>query len=178
MKRSLALSFTASLCLLAVAGCASMRGSPPIAVATLQPLRGNAAHGTVSFEQKGLEVIVDAHLTDLVPGAHGIDIHEIGDCSAPDAQGAGPDFNPSHKLHGGPPSLEHQAGDLGNLIAQADGTAALHLTVPAMQLSLSRHSRHSILGRSVVVHASLDDMTSQPSGNSGKPIACGVIRLK
>jgi Cu-Zn family superoxide dismutase len=72
----------------------------------------------------------------------------------------------------------HHAGDLGNIIAQADGTATLQVTVPSSQISLSQGAGDSIIGKSVIVHADPDDLTSQPAGNSGKRLACGVITLK
>jgi Cu-Zn family superoxide dismutase len=173
--RACSLSVCAALVL---AGCASMSGSPQIAVATLAPTQGNATHGTVSFVQKGLQVVVDARFTDLAPGAHGIHIHERGDCSSPDGQSAGGHFNPSGKLHGGPMTQAHHAGDLGNIIAQADGTATLHVTVPTTQISLKDTAINGIVGKSVIVHADPDDFVTQPSGNSGKRLACGVISLK
>jgi Cu-Zn family superoxide dismutase len=174
ITRTLPLSL---FCTAVLAGCASV-GSPHIAVATLEPTQGNTTRGTVSFVQKGLNVVVDARFTDLAPGAHGIHIHERGDCSAPDAQSAGGHFNPSGKLHGGPQMPTHHAGDLGNIIAQADGTATLQVTVPSSQISLSQGAGDSIIGKSVIVHADPDDLTSQPAGNSGKRLACGVITLK
>jgi superoxide dismutase, Cu-Zn family len=163
---------------LLLAGCANMTSSPRIAVATLQPTQGNATHGTVSFVQKGLKIVVDARFTDLAPGSHGIHIHERGDCSSPDGQSAGGHFNPSGKLHGGPMTPAHHAGDLGNIIAQSDGTATLQVTVPTTQISLNDTSVNSIVGKSVIVHADPDDLSSQPAGNSGKRLACGVITLK
>ncbi|HWT71194.1 MAG TPA: superoxide dismutase family protein [Oxalicibacterium sp.] len=179
MKRLLTRACPLSLCsALLLAGCASMSGSPRIAVATLQPTQGNATHGTVSFVQKGLKVVVDARFSNLAPGAHGIHIHERGDCSSPDGQSAGGHFNPSGKLHGGPMTPAHHAGDLGNIIAQADGTATLQVTVPSTQISLNDTAVNSIVGKSVIVHADPDDFASQPSGNSGKRLACGVISLK
>jgi Cu-Zn family superoxide dismutase len=164
-------------CAVVLAGCASVR-SPHIAVATLEPTQGNKAHGTVSFVQKGMEIVVDARFTELSPGSHGIHIHERGDCSAPDGSSAGGHFNPSGKTHGGPMTPAHHAGDLGNIIAQADGTATLQLTVPITQISLNESAVDSIVGKSVVLHADADDYASQPAGNSGKRLACGVITLK
>lgn len=163
---------------LLLAGCANMTGSPRIAVATLEPTQGHATRGTVSFVQKGLKIVVDARFTDLAPGSHGIHIHERGDCSSPDGQSAGGHFNPSGKLHGGPMTPAHHAGDLGNIIAQSDGTATLQVTVPTTQISLNDTSVNSIVGKSVIVHADPDDLSSQPAGNSGKRLACGVITLK
>jgi superoxide dismutase, Cu-Zn family len=179
MQPFLTRSFPLSLCcVLALAGCASLSGSPPLAVATLEPTQGNTAHGTVSFVQKGSQIVVDARFTELAPGSHGIHIHERGDCSSPDGQSAGGHFNPSGKLHGGPMTPAHHAGDLGNIIAQADGTATLQITVPTTQFSLNDTAVNSIVGKSVIVHADPDDLASQPAGNSGKRLACGVITLK
>ncbi|HTH44317.1 MAG TPA: superoxide dismutase family protein, partial [Oxalicibacterium sp.] len=80
--------------------------------------------------------------------------------------------------HGGPMTQAHHAGDLGNIIAQADGTATLHVTVPTTQISLKDTAINGIVGKSVIVHADPDDFVTQPSGNSGKRLACGVISLK
>lgn len=161
----------------AVAGCASMSSSP-IAVATLQPTQGNTTSGTVSFVQKGDQLLIDARITGLAPGAHGLHIHEKGDCSAPDATSAGGHFNPSASKHGDPLRAEHHGGDFGNLTADATGTASLQLAVPTSQINLGKHAANSILGKGLIVHADPDDYVTQPTGNSGKRLACGVINLK
>jgi Cu-Zn family superoxide dismutase len=170
-------------------GCAGMAGMSgkssdgsgmptPIAVSQLSPTQGNKANGAVSFVQKGDKILVDARIDGLQPGLHGFHIHEKGDCSAPDATSAGGHFNPSSKPHGDPAHSEHHAGDLGNLKADAAGNAVMQMTVPLSGLSLAKDAPNSIVGKALIVHADPDDMKTQPTGNSGKRVACGVIRLK
>lgn len=162
-----------------LAGCASTSNQPaPVAVAILKPTQGNTANGTVSFVQKGDKVLVDARIDGLSPGLHGFHVHEKGDCSAPDAMSAGGHFNPGGKPHGGPEQAEHHAGDFGNLNADTSGKASLQLAVPASQISLKKGEANSIIGRGVIVHADPDDLKTQPTGNSGKRLACGVVALK
>jgi Cu-Zn family superoxide dismutase len=172
--------FTSTLLLasLVLAGCASMSEPKPIAVASLSPTQGNQANGTVSFVQKGNQVLVDARIDGLTPGEHGIHIHEKGDCSAPDGTSAGGHFNPSGHQHGGPSHTEHHAGDFGNLTADASGRASLQLALPAAEISLAEGTANSIVGRGMIIHADPDDYKTQPTGNAGKRLACGVIRLK
>lgn len=166
--------------LAALSGCASTSSSmsttpKPVAVAILKPTQGNQANGTVSFVQKGDRVLVDARIEGLAPGEHGFHIHEKGDCSAPDGTSAGGHFNPSAKPHGGPAAAEHHAGDFGNLVADAGGKAELQLTLPAGQVVLDKNAPNSIIGKGIIVHADPDDYKTQPTGNSGKRLACGVI---
>jgi Cu-Zn family superoxide dismutase len=162
-----------------LSGCAGMSSKPaPIAVAVLKPTQGNTANGTVSFVQRDGQVLVDARVDGLTPGFHGFHIHEKGDCSAPDATSAGGHFNPGSKPHGGPAHAEHHAGDFGNLRADDKGNAAVQRTVATNEITLDKDVAHSIVGRSVIVHADPDDYTTQPTGNSGKRVACGVIALQ
>jgi Cu-Zn family superoxide dismutase len=151
--------------------------SRPIAVADLQPTQGNTASGTASFVQQGNNLIVETRMKGLTPGVHGFHLHETGDCSAPDASSAGGHFNPTQEAHGDPAARTHHSGDLGNLSADADGNAVSHVTIPMHGLSMKSGAPDSLAGRSLVVHADPDDYTSQPSGNSGKRVACGVVGL-
>jgi Cu-Zn family superoxide dismutase len=159
----------ALLSVVAITGCASMR-SQPVAVADMQPTQG--------FVKKGDQLLVDARLIGLPPGVHGFHIHEKGDCSAPDASSAGGHFNPTGKPHGDPLHGEHHGGDLGNITADADGKASLQLSIPASDINVSKMSASSIIGKGLIVHADTDDYKTQPTGNSGKRLACGVIVLK
>ena len=118
----------------------------------------------------GDEVQVSAKIENLTPGQHGFHIHEKGDCSTADAASAGGHFNPTHQHHGGPNTTERHAGDLGNIDADASGKA--HLDWKG-KLKLSGDD--SIIGKSVVVHEKADDLKTDPAGNSGARIACGVI---
>lgn len=144
------------------------------ATAGLQPTKGSKAFGEVTFEQQGEKVHVLANVQGLKPGAeHGFHIHEAGDCSAADASSAKGHFNPAGKAHGNPAAAEHHAGDLPALRAGKDGRAKLDTTITGVTLG---SGPTSIVGRGLVIHADPDDYTSQPAGNSGARIACGVIR--
>ncbi|HEY6773094.1 MAG TPA: superoxide dismutase family protein [Oxalicibacterium sp.] len=162
-----------------LAGCAGMTdSSPPIAVANMKPTQGNTAAGTVTFVKQGDQLLMDARLTGLPPGPHGFHIHEKGDCSAPDGSSAGGHFNPSGMKHGSPAQAQHHGGDLGNIIADANGTAALRLNIPINDINVSKNSPSSIVGKGLIVHSDPDDYVTQPTGNAGKRLACGVITLK
>lgn len=158
------------------AGCAAHRtaDSAAQANAAVVPTAGNTAAGTVRFEQRGGQTLVTARITGLKPGAeHGFHVHEKGDCSSPDATSAGGHFNPGAGPHGHHGSAERHAGDLPNLRADAQGVATL--TWESEQLSVAAGPA-SVAERSVVVHRDADDHRSQPAGNSGPRVACGVIR--
>jgi superoxide dismutase, Cu-Zn family len=143
------------------------------AICILQPLENSGVAGTVTFVQTSAGVDIQAHLTGLKPGEHGFHIHEFGDCSAGDGSCAGGHFNPTGMPHGGPDSGKRHAGDLGNILADSHGKAEYQRLDKVIELD----GPHSIIGRSIVVHAGRDDLTSQPSGNSGGRIACGVIGI-
>jgi Cu-Zn family superoxide dismutase len=140
-------------------------------VANLSPSSGSKVTGTVTFtsEADGAKIVVD--ITGLTPGKHGLHIHEKGDCSAPDASSAGGHFNPTHSHHGGPATAQRHAGDFGNI--EADASGKVHVELKDKELRLS--GANSIVGKSVVVHEKEDDLKTDPSGNSGARVACGVI---
>jgi|688.fasta_scaffold16606_1 Cu-Zn family superoxide dismutase len=141
------------------------------AQAELSPTQGNRAKGIVTFTEvdKGVEIV--AEMVGLTPGLHGFHIHEYGDCSAPDGSSAGGHFNPDHTKHGGPDSKERHVGDLGNIKADLSGVGHYHRIDTQIKLT----GPDSIIGRSLVVHAKPDDYKTQPTGNSGARVACGVI---
>ena len=145
------------------------------AEAVLAPTVGNKVAGKVSFQQAGDKVRVIAEVTGLKPGAHGFHVHDKGDCSAPDGTSAGPHFNPNTKPHGHPDHAEHHAGDMPQLIADANGVARLTAYLGSITLN---EGPSNIVGRSVIVHADPDDFKTQPTGNSGARQACGVIVRK
>lgn len=145
------------------------------AAAALEPVGDGQAHGDASFIQtdEGLEIVVT--MAGLEPGRHGIHVHENGDCSGPAAEAAGDHFNPAGSAHGAPsdePSARH-AGDLGNLSADASGDAELNLTDEVLTVE----GENGVTGRAIIVHGGEDDFSSQPSGESGDPVACGVIEV-
>ena len=145
----------------------------PSATAVLAPTKGNAASGTVNFTQKGEVVLVEAKISGLpANGTHGFHVHEKGNCSAADASSAGAHFNPSGSKHGGPVGAVRHGGDLGNLRADANGFAQASIEVTGITLGTDPKS---IIGRAVIVHGGPDDLKSQPAGNSGARVACGLI---
>ena len=143
------------------------------AICLLYPTQGSETTGTVTFTKKSDGILVTAYVNGLSPGKHGFHIHEYGDCSKLDGKSAGGHFNPTATNHGGPESEERHIGDLGNLIAGDDGTAQYQWTDKLISFS----GQNSILGRAIIVHANEDDLTSQPTGNAGARLACGVIGL-
>ncbi len=146
--------------------------APLKAIAMLYPTAGNNVKGMVTFTEEADGVQVHAEITGLTPGNHGFHVHEFGDCSAGDASSAGAHFNPTGKPHAGPDETERHVGDMGNVEADASGKATLDYL--DHQISLT-NDKQSVIGRSVVVHAKADDLKSQPAGDSGARIACGVI---
>jgi Cu-Zn family superoxide dismutase len=148
--------------------------SVPTARASLRPTMGNMTSGVVEFtETPAGTLAVSVELAELTEGSHGLHIHETGDCSAPDASSAGEHFNPGGGTHGSPNDEIHHAGDLGNVSADARGIAVTNLETSELQLD----GDHGVVNRAIIVHSGEDDFQSQPSGNSGDPVACGVIRL-
>lgn len=145
------------------------------AQAKLAPTAGNTASGTVSFVHHADKLYVKARIEGLSPGLHGFHIHEKGDCSAADGSSAGGHFNPAGVQHGHPERSEHHGGDFGNLTADEQGVAVLDMQVPASQIGLTAGAANNVRGRGMIVHASPDDYATQPTGNSGKRLACGVI---
>ncbi len=143
------------------------------AVAVLTPTEGNSVRGRVTFANVDGSVLVTADISGLTQGMHGFHVHETGDCSAPDASSAGGHYNPDASPHGAPTdaSSERHVGDLGNLEAGSTGTVRYEHTDPVIQLS----GPESVIGRAVIVHSGQDDYTSQPSGDAGSRLACGVI---
>lgn len=145
-----------------------------LAVADIQPTEGNQTSGTVVFIQgdaEDEEIRVIGKLNDIEPGTHGFHIHEIGNCSAPDASSAGDHYNPAGNQHADRASAVRHVGDLGNLVADADRTASFDF----MDSGIALQGPNSVIEKAFIVHAMEDDLTSQPSGNSGDRIACGVI---
>ncbi len=156
-----------------VVGAVALAAPQPVtkAVAQLQPLAGSGVSGTVAFTRTTAGVKVEVKVSGLTEGAHGFHVHEFGDCSAPDGSSAGGHFNPAGEPHAGPADAHRHAGDLGNLIAGKDGTAELEY----VDAQASFEGPHSILGRGVIVHAKPDDLKTQPTGNAGGRVACGVV---
>jgi len=163
----------------AVTGAPSPDATSPEVLATLvtdacaiiRPALGSKVEGDIHFEKTGDAVSITGRISGLAPGRHGFHIHMYGNCSAPDAASAGDHFNPARHDHGGPKDQNRHAGDLGNIEVGADGIVNVSLSDTVISLS----GPNSILGRSLVIHQNADDLKSQPSGESGPRLACGVI---
>jgi Cu-Zn family superoxide dismutase len=157
----------------ALAGCQTMSDEPLRASAGLEPTKGNKVIGEVSFEQVGDKVRVTAQLLYLPKNSEfGFHIHEVGDCSSGDGMSAKGHFNPFGKPHG--KGAERHAGDMPNLKSDIKwGKAKLTVDLDVITL---KPGPASIIGRSVIVHAQPDDYTTQPTGNAGARLACGVIK--
>lgn len=143
------------------------------AVAQVAPKSGSRVNGEVTFEKMADSTIMKVNIKGLKPnGTHGFHIHEYGDCSAADAGTAGSHYNPSQKPHGGMSGDMRHIGDLENLTADKKGVAKFEKTLPDSALPVA-----GLVGRAVVVHEKADDLKTQPSGDSGKRIGCGVIGI-
>jgi Cu-Zn family superoxide dismutase len=150
----------------AAMGTADLTGTAP----------NSPIHGTVHLEDTASGLSVKAQLIGLPAGSHGFHIHEFGSCENA-GTAAGAHYNPLGQNHGNvlKAGVHHaHAGDTGNIVAKADGSATLTATIPGVSLS---SGPYNVAGRAFVVHEKADDLVSQPSGNAGERIACGPILL-
>lgn len=154
-----------------VLGACATTPAGPTASADLQARSGSSVSGKVAFSEVNGRLRVEAQVAGLTPGEHGFHVHEAGDCSAPDASSAKGHFNPAGKAHGHHAGSERHGGDMPNLLANAAGDARFSGDIEGLSLG----GMTGVVGRSIVIHADPDDYKSQPAGNSGKRIACGVI---
>lgn len=153
------------------------QGEAKIKQINMQSKSNSNVKGLVKFSDTESGLLINVSLTGLAPNSvHGFHIHEFGDCSGAGAESAGEHFKPeAAQVHGSPDVPNHHAGDLGNLTADASGNVMTNIT--AKDLSL-KHSdgRYSVENLALVVHGKSDNFITQPSGDSGDRIACGIIR--
>jgi superoxide dismutase, Cu-Zn family len=173
-----AIAIAIAVASLLVAGCASL-GTPTdnTARAELSNAGGHTV-GNATFTQVGDAVRVVLEAQGLPPGTKGVHIHAIGKCDPPDFTTAGSHFNPQGKQHGALNPQGPHAGDLPNITIGADGKGRLESTTQLVTLLSGPHSVFDADGSALVVHAAPDDFRTDPTGNSGARIACGVIVKK
>lgn len=141
----------------------------------LMPGQGAQVAGALSLVPDGSAVVVTGLVTGLAPDSvHGFHVHEKGDCSSPDFKSAGDHFNPTSENHGDPGSPPHHLGDVPNITANGEGRADVNARIEGV--TLGDGGAHDLVGKAFVVHAKPDDYKTQPSGDSGDRIACGVVQ--
>ncbi|HEX8820385.1 MAG TPA: superoxide dismutase family protein [Archangium sp.] len=145
------------------------------ATTRLESRSGSSTTGTATFQEDGDQVTLMLEVSGATPGKHGAHIHQNGDCSAADASSAGAHWNPTTKTHGSP-DANHHLGDLGNIEIGQDGKGTL--TLSKKEWKLGDGSSEDVVGKAIVIHAGEDDLVTDPAGNSGSRVACGVIARK
>jgi len=144
--------------------------------ANLAPASGSLVSGKIALMPMNGGVHFTGEVGGLAPNSvHGIHVHEKGDCSAVDASSAGGHFNPATQPHGKVGPGAHHAGDMDNITANADGVARVDMHLQGV--TMGSGASNDVIGRALVVHAAPDDYRSQPAGNSGARVACGVVAV-
>jgi Cu-Zn family superoxide dismutase len=172
MKR-LQIGLAAAALLFAVAG-AKAADAPAQARAVIEPRSGSTVTGYATFTEMpdgSVKVLVD--IAEAPPGTHGLHVHEKGDCSDPEAKSAGGHFNPTSMPHAGPMDAQHHAGDLGNIEIQADGKGRLEVSTTMLTV---KPGPNCVVGKAVVFHEKADDLKTQPTGDAGGRLGCGVVK--
>ncbi len=185
MTHSIARGLSFAIACSLLAACASTPSAPTAkpaaspahkAVVNLASASGSLVSGKLTIVPMGDGVHITGEVGGLKPGdVRGFHIHEKGDCSAADASSAGGHFNPGAQAHGRAGHGAHHAGDTDNIVADAKGVARINTHVSGV--TLGGDAASDIAGRAVIVHAAADDYTSQPTGNAGARVACGVISV-
>lgn len=141
----------------------------------LNPKSESNASGTVIFTEENGSVTINATLSGLDPGEHAIHIHESSDCSSPDGKSAGGHWNPTNQPHGqwGVETGYHK-GDIGNFTADENGNGSISLTTNEWCIGCGDADK-DIIGKGIIVHAGVDDFTTQPTGDAGGRVSCGGI---
>lgn len=172
MNRSTALALPL---LAALAACQTVDEAPgsQLAAAALYKADGSPA-GTARVLVNGGEVTLSVTGQGITPGPHGVHLHTVGKCDAPDFTTAGGHLNPGMKQHGMDNPMGQHLGDLPNLVAGADGAGSVSVLLPGTAEALAAQLFDAD-GTAVVIHGGPDDYKTDPAGNSGPRVACGVL---
>lgn len=136
---------------------------------------GSKVNGEVVFTEKDGVVTMEGKFEGLTPGTHAIHLHETADCSAADAMSSGGHWNPTHQKHGKWGDAEgYHKGDIGNLVADADGTSKITMETDEWCIGCGDENK-DIIGKAVIIHEAPDDFVTQPTGNAGGRVACGGV---
>jgi len=144
------------------------------AVAKIEAKNDSGVTGTATFRAYKGKVSLHVEIHNASPGEHAFHLHEIGDCSSPDGKSAGGHWNPTTADHGRWGHEPYHLGDVGNIVVDDSGTGSYVLESEVWTVGSGDAS--DVIGRSVIVHAGVDDFTSQPTGAAGGRIGCGVIQ--
>jgi len=176
--KHLAYAGPALAALVACAAYPGQQGNAPMPAGLTADVRDSAgvrrATGTAS--QQGDTIRVQVAAAGLSPGTYGVHVHTTGRCDPPRFESAGGHWNPTNQQHGKENPQGMHKGDLPNLIVGADGRGAMTINIPGASLAGAGHRLMDADGAALVIHASPDDYRTDPSGNSGARIACGVFR--
>lgn len=141
----------------------------------LEPKSGSTVSGEVIFTETDGIVTMIANIKGLTPGEHAIHLHEKADCTAEDATSTGGHWNPTFAPHGKWGSAEgYHKGDIGNITADENGNATLSFSTNEWCIGCPDDTKN-IIGKGIIVHAGIDDFTTQPTGNAGGRVTCGGI---
>jgi Cu-Zn family superoxide dismutase len=172
MKTTRLFSVVVALCLAVVALSISTAAKTTV---ELKDAQGKSVGTAVLSSKSGKGVSIRAILHDLPPGVHAFHFHAKAQCDAPDFKSAGPHFNPDGKKHGLENPEGHHAGDMNNFSVNTKGRAKVKVVNKDVNLGDDSHSLFGNGGTALIIHASPDDMKTDPAGNAGDRIACGVI---
>jgi Cu-Zn family superoxide dismutase len=162
-----------SIILLIFLGACSSKGSHRRAVATFYSEKYSEISGKMKFKETSDILVVTLGIYGLKPTSlHGLHVHEVGKCEGPDYKSAGAHYNPYSHSHGGRGNLQRHIGDFGNLTT--DGTGLANHTIKIE--NWKKGDLEKLRGKAVILHAQRDDLITQPTGDSGARIACGIIK--
>ena len=150
-------------------------GSEKKAVAKIEARSDSKVTGKAVFREENGKVTLKIKIEGAAPGTHAVHLHENGDCSAPDAASAGGHWNPSHEDHGKWSASPFHRGDIGNIEVGADGKGEFTMTTDLW--TIGGPAETDVLGKGVIIHAKADDFATQPTGNAGGRVGCGVVKM-